>query len=151
MKIELTNEQFRELLIDVAIGVWIRESVYEDRGEEFMHISELEDYLVGFADKFGASDMVEDSEGKPMLNEDTTSHLIEDVIDEWKDTEFWDELVMQLGQRDFFRTLTKKQMRDMEAKGEGFPESIRKFYEKYAYEFEKHGIGRLEIVEPKSE
>lgn len=47
---------------------------------------------------------------------------------------------MQMGQRDFFGSLTEKQIRALEAKANGFPERIHKLYEKYQKEFAEHGI-----------
>lgn len=151
MNIELTNEQFRELLIDVAIGVYIRESACgeecEKEGEHACgNVREIEDLLLTFADKFGASDMVEKIEDELALSEEAET-IVEDIIEDYSDSDFWERLIILMGQRDFLKTVTEDELKQIEASSGNLPDRIQDYCEKYAEEFADHGISRLQVVE----
>jgi hypothetical protein len=147
LNIEFTNEQFRELLLNVEVGIQIREYVYEQRNDErWESMRELEEYFLKHAHKFGCDDMVEEIDGETVLNDENTEELIDDVIEEYGSREFWEDLITQLGQRDFARSLTEEQIQAMQDNPEKLHKQGEKFFRKYEEEFEKHGVERLEII-----
>ncbi|MFA5431746.1 MAG: hypothetical protein WC319_02560 [Candidatus Paceibacterota bacterium] len=58
MELNLTNEQFRDLLKSVVIGSYIRETYEEINSRDFSKVNDVQDYLLSVAKDFGASDMV---------------------------------------------------------------------------------------------
>lgn len=148
MNIELTNEQFKELLLNVEIGLHVRESVYTEKEDERAEsLRDLGKYLLGMADKFGCADMVCECEGEKHINDETTDEEIGAVIDEFLSRNFWDDLITELGQRDLGESLTEDQIKTLEEKPESICELGTKYFEKYEEEFEEYGVGRLRVVE----
>ncbi|MFA5838942.1 MAG: hypothetical protein WC849_03325 [Candidatus Paceibacterota bacterium] len=146
MKIELTKEQYKELLLLVLLGSWVRGGVADIRGEYSKEMDELEEHLLCEAKNFGLADSVEQFEGH-IVPSDRLSKEYEEIIEEYNDDEFWGGLSRRLGQRDFERTVTKEEKQYMKDNNGWFPERIHEIYEKYEKEFEKYGIDRLEIKE----
>lgn len=154
MKIEFSNEQFRELLVNVEIGLQVRESVCEQHEDEECKctcdcesIRGLQQYLLQFAEECGCGDMVEKVEDTLVINEETTCEQIEDVVEEFTSRAFWEELITELGQRDLAHDLPEKELDAVCDDFEAFREKTAPYFEKYEKEFEDHGIERLKIVE----
>ena len=78
---------------------------------------------------------------------DTLSHEYEEILDEYNDEQFWHELSLRLGQRDYEREATKEDAEYTEAHYGMLPEKVHKYYKKYDDEFEEYGIERLEVRE----
>ena len=146
MNIELTKKQYKELLLLVLLGSWVRGGVADLRGEYSKEMDELEEYLLGGAKNFDLGDLAEHFEGHIGAS-DKLSKEYEEVMEEYNDDEFWSQLSRRLGQRDFKRTVTKEEERHMKDNDGWFPERIHKIYEEYDKEFEEHSIDRLEIKE----
>ena len=146
MRLELTKEQFRELLKAVIIGVQIREAVAEGRDAPgWQKIRDIERYLLSLAGDFDSADMAE-----YFLNgwiaSDEASEELDEELEEYDNQEFWDRLYTTLGQRDFYRTITEEERKFIADNNGLFPERMHVLYKKYARELERHGIDRLEIV-----
>lgn len=150
MNIELTKEQYKELLLLVLLGSWVRGGVADMNGEYNKDMNELEKYLLSEAENFRLSDLAKQFMGHTVPS-DKLSEECEEIIDEYNDDEFWAQLSRRLGQKDFARTITKEEERYMKEKDGWFPERIHEIYDKYDKEFEKHGIDRLEIKEKKND
>ncbi|MBI1755077.1 hypothetical protein HYR65_02225 [Candidatus Azambacteria bacterium] len=146
MNIELTKEQYKELLLLVLLGSWVRGGVADMRGEYGKEMDELEEYLLREAKKFNCSDLAEYFEGH-IVPSDRLAKEYEKIIEEYNDDEFWSQLSTRLGQRDFEKTISKEEKQHMKDNNGRFPERIHTLYEEYDKEFEKHGIDRLEIKE----
>lgn len=147
MKLELSNQQFRELLKAVVVGVQIRESVGEEReAPGWEKIPDIEKHLLSVAKDFGAEDMAEWF-ANTWIPSDEVSDELDEEIEEYNNQEFWDRLYLDLAQRDFYRTMTKEEKKFISANDGLFPERMHELYRKYTKEFEKHGVGRIEIVE----
>jgi len=146
MELKLNNEQFRELLIDVVIGTYIREAVLDARGEDFEDVGKLQEYLLFVAKDFNAEDMVENFKGSLIPSEKVCEEYHDKNIEEYNDNEFWHRLETDLGKRDFLKTLTDEERKKIEKDG-WLPDRVNEFYDRYAKEFEKHGIERLYIKE----
>jgi len=147
MQLELTKEQFRELLKAVIIGVQIREAVAEEQDAPgWEKLRDIERYLLSAAKDFGNEDMAEYF-ADVWIPSDPISEGVEEELEEYKNQEFWERLHVGLAQRDFFRTVTKAEKKHMADDNSMFPKRMYQLYKKYAKELEKHGIDRLEIVE----
>ena len=66
-------------------------------------------------------------------------------IEEFEENTFWDELADRLADRDMLRKIGEKKLLSM-TREQRF-EAHFDFEGRYQQEFEKHGIGRLEIKE----
>lgn len=143
MKIEFTKGQYEELMLLISLGSWVRGAVADIDGEYNSKMDDLENYLAEQAKENGLDHLIEDFEGHVILG-DSISEKIEEMMGDYDDDVFWDELETRLGKRDFYRTITDEEKKEIE-KQEWLPERIHEIYGKYQKEFEKNGIERLEI------
>lgn len=146
MNIEFTNEQFRDLLFDVAFAGYIRASVCEEGDEDCANkMLGFEKYLAAYADKFGASDMVEKGEdGELTVSEDILNDMGE-ILQEFLEDRFWEGLMTRMAERDMLRTMSPEAFEKLIEKSEVPPKELADIVDKYSKEFEKHGVDRLEI------
>ncbi len=146
MKIELTKDELRQLLVLVMLGANVETTVLEMHGQPFSMAYTLEDKLLGLAADEGLSAVAErDPEGRPMPSRRLAGE-IERVMREYDDDTFWFKLETELGLRDFYETLDFKELRAIKEGDQPMPEAVYEFYEKYAEEFENYGADRLHIV-----
>ena len=145
MKIELTKEQYLNLLKLVYLGEWMANAHRtEDRIEKYENsLSQIFSY----AKEFGFNDYADDEEvgdnkiyPTRKFEEETDVHKLHEEYD--NDT-FWDELIDRLRDRDFFGSYGKEKIEKM-TQDEYF-NNLNKFADKWAEEFEKYDIGRLGI------
>ncbi len=146
MKIELSKEELRQLIVLTMLGANIETTVLEMHGQPFSLAYALEDKLLALAADEGLSAMAErTADGRPVPSRRLAGE-IERVMREYDDDTFWFKLETELGLRDFYETLDFKEMRAIKEGDEPMPESVHEFYEKYADEFEQYGADRLRIV-----
>lgn len=137
MKINFTKKQFETLIELVYAGHWILNS---HRNVEIEKYNEVEQLIYSFAKPFGLEHFIEfdkklDGYYPTLEFEDS----MEELIAEYDDRAFWDELVDRLALRD----LTKE---GIEGKSnEEIMERRIELEEKYEIEFEKHHLNRLKI------
>ena len=152
MKIDLTKEQYINLLemnhiVDSVLGIlgdiMPEKTKYKRKSEE---ITELEDYFISYVKDFGCEDVTEEFHGKTLLKDEIYEKL-QEIMDEYDDYVFWNELEVRMGKRDFERTKTEDEEKYMKEKDGWYPERIHEIYEKYRKEFEEHGVDRLKIKE----
>jgi len=144
MKIDLTEKQFKELLLLVSIGTYIKGAI-EDMKGKYYDEARVMGYLLGYAKEFGLEDMAEIFEGK-LIQSDKFSEKVDKMMDEYDEDEFWHRLVMYLGKRDFFRETTKEELAEIKKDEFGWlPKKIQEYYARYEKEFEGHGVERLGI------
>lgn len=149
MQLQLTDEQFKELVFLTMIGEYVRGGVLDSWGEyDPQKHNALMEYLLQEAAAVGRVDLVEKFEGH-LVPSDALSDEEEELMVEYNDDEFWSELSSRLGQRDFEASMTADEKREAEAKG-WLPERVQEFYEKYEKEFEEHGVERLRVIEESS-
>lgn len=149
MKLELTKEQYKDLLIAVVIGTYIRSAVDDSNGKDFRKVEEIEDYVLSVAKDFDSGDLIQNFEGHLMISDDLIEEYHEKYIEEYEQDFFWHELTTRLGQRDFAQNATEEEKRQVEANDGWLGGVIDKYYEKYEEEFEKRGIERLKIDKAK--
>ena len=145
MKIDFTKEQFRSLIRLVMLGTNVETAVLEERGQPFDHVYALEDYLLDKAHDFELDAMVEKVDGEMFPSKKLEADT-ERIMREYDDDTFWFKLETELGQRDFYETLSFKELRAIKEGQEPMPETVKEFYEKYAEEFDHHRADRLRIV-----
>ena len=147
MRIELTKEQFKEMLLAAMLYSWVRGGLVDSRGEDFKKYEELEKYLLKIAKDNELQDLVEEFHDH-LVPTDELAELEEEIMEEYDDDIFWHELVTRLGGRDFWRTVTPEERKTVEEKG-WLPERVSGIYEKYEKEFEERGLDRVRIDEEK--
>lgn len=144
MEIKLSKEQCRELLLNAMVGSFVRGGVADSRGEDWEDVDKINDYILSVAKEAGFNDLLQIFHGKIMPSDE----LIEEeeaIIDEYNDDQFWHELEMCLGQRDFEREKTEEDKKYIKEHDGWLPDKINNYYEKYEKEFEENGIMNLEI------
>jgi hypothetical protein len=145
MKIEFTKDQYKSLIRLVMLGTNVETSVLESRGEPYEKIYDLEDYLLARVEKFELDVLVE-KENDEIFPSKKLENDVDRIMREYDDDTFWFKLETELGQRDFYETLSFKDMRSIKEGEAPMPDGINEFYEKYADEFDCHRIDRLRIV-----
>ncbi len=150
MKINLTKKQYRDLLLTVLVGTYIRGGVDEQEGKDFRKVEEIERYLLSFAKDFDSEDLVEKFKGI-LIPSDTLSGEQERYIDEYEEEYFWHGLTTRLGQRDFEVNATDEERKKVEENDGWLWNVIDKYYKRYDDEFEKRGLERLVLMDVKTE
>lgn len=145
MKINLTKKQYRDLLLSVVIGTYIREGVDEQEGIDFRGVRDVEDYLISLAKDFDAEDLTQNFEGSLMISDELIEEYHERYIEAFEEESFWSTLVRLLGQRDYEQHATSAEREEVARRDGWFGGVIDKYYQKYEDEFETRGIERLTI------
>ncbi len=154
MKIDLTKEQYIRLLemnhiangvLGILGDIFPDETGYKEKSDK---ANELEDYFVNHAEEFDCKDITEEFYGKTLLK-DEIYEKIQEIMDEYDDYIFWNELEVRMGKRDFERSITEEDKKHIKENNGWYPERIQEIYDKYAEEFENYGIDRLEIKRDK--
>jgi hypothetical protein len=137
----------------VYLGNWLV-NANRDGSAENPHKKEyeaMEDYIFSFAKKFGLDEWVDDedaAEGKffptRFFEEETD---IQELIDEYNEETFWDELIDRLGYRDFYRHYSKDEIQKMTQDERA--EKLWELMDKWANEINEHGIERLKVDDNK--
>ncbi|MCC6275300.1 MAG: hypothetical protein IT569_05555 [Leptospiraceae bacterium] len=151
VNIELSDEQYRKLIEIVYLGRFLCDMVKidEEEGEnEFLDYEELEQYLLSFSEDANlGEDYVQFDE---VSGEYIPTGLFEEesgltqIIEDYDDAIFWEELTYKLSRRDFTIQYGEKNVQEM-----SLEEKIEKeqpFFERYSEEFFKHGIRNLQIL-----
>lgn len=144
MQLQLTDEQFKELVFLAMVGEYVRGGVLDSRGEyDPRKHAVLMEYLFEQAEAAGRTDLVERFKGY-IGPSDALSDAEEELMEEYNDDKFWSQLSARLGRRDFERDMTDAER--LEVKKEGWlPERVHEFYERYEKEFEEYGVDRLGV------
>lgn len=144
---KLTKEDFKELLLTIMAGIWVRSALTELRGEDFKNIEKWEEYFINMAKQLGYDELIETFHSKLIPHNDLALEN-EEEMSAYTDDVFWEELETRLGKRDFYKNATETELNEL-AKRQWFPEKVHKYYDKYRKEFEKYGIERLKIIKDK--
>ena len=139
-----SKTEVQELVKMVHMGAMIRSSVAESQGQDWKKLESFEQKIYQSIYEAGYTDIIVQFEGI-LLPNDIILKAAEQVQAEYNEEEFWHELMVQFGKRDFFRTATKQEKQYIE-EGGWLPERVHTYYEIYDEEFSEHGIERLEIT-----
>lgn len=147
MKIELDKKEFKNLILLVAIGEYIRGGLADERGEDFTYWEKIKEKILNIAKDNDMDEMIEDYKGRIIMSE-RLSNEVDRIIEDHNESEFWHLLEVRLGQRDFYREATEKELETIEDNHGILPYGkINNYYKKYEEEFEENGLERLEINE----
>lgn len=143
---DLSEAEFKEILLTFMVGVFVRAGVAETEGEDWQKIENQLDFFLDLAEELGFTDLMEYFEKHRIPSEDLNKEE-ERIMGLFVEDEFWEEVKVRLGQRDFFESLSKEEKeRLFKEKPFWLPDKINEFYDKYIKEFEKYGIERLKIA-----
>lgn len=143
--VHLPEGKFKRLVLLVELGTWVKERTAEIERKDLKRENELIDYLLGVAVDGGMTDIAErGKDGRPVLSK-ALEEEARRIMDLFGEDEMWGRLETMLGERDFYRFASDKEFAEIE-KNEGLlPERAHWYYEKYAREFDAHGVDRLVI------
>lgn len=147
MKIELTKEQYENLIKLIYLGNWMINAIRleEDRIKKY---DEIKQYLFSFAKKAGLEKYIEyDKKYNQFFptREFEENTDIEQYREDYDDDVFWQELSDRLGSRDFVKRCGIENIKKMDQKERFLKE--QEFIIRYEEELEKYGIDRLEIIQ----
>ena len=147
--IEFTQEQFKTLLKLAYLGNWMananRDGSSQDPHKE--EYEKMEDYLFLLAKKFGLEEWVDEEEavkGKfypTRFFEEGTD--VEELIDDYDEETFWDELIDRFGDRDFYRRYSQNEVKKM-TQEERFVK-LNECVDRWSDEILEHGIERMGV------
>jgi hypothetical protein len=146
MKIGLTNSECRRLIEMLFMAEWIMNAHKTEAPSPTDEYIQLEQKIYSLADRMGCQDLVEYDE---TLKEYFPTRLLEDgpamqYIDEYNNDTFWDELLERLVRRDMVRMFGAERLARMTLEERWQAEDPVR--EKYATEFERKGIDRVEVM-----
>lgn len=140
-KIELTSEEYKNLLRLVYLGHWMANS---HRDNPVVELDNVENLIYSYAKDFGCEDMVDvDSKLKRYYPSFELENEMDIYIQEYDDYSFWDELAWHLADRDFEKKFDPAHTLVMTT-----DEILREkdiIVEKYFNEFDKNGVENLFI------
>ncbi len=149
MKVEISKEEYLELLDLVHIASWVlvfHKTVPDPRIDKYDRITQK---LYALAKDMGYAGLINYDPGSRKYHpsktlEETTGTW--QLIDEFVDRSFWDELVIRFTERDAARTAgSYEQLNHLSHEERHALEDP--IEEKYSKEFDDNGIEHLEIVE----
>ena len=148
MKIEITKKEYRALLDIFHIADWVLHCFKDPEIPETEEYINLEQKFLALAEKMGFENLVEiDAETGtyfPTREYDETNVATDALVD-YDNESFWEELMERLAMRDLILKEGKEKVIAMDDEEKLVKtEDLR---EKYAAEFEKHGLSRLIIKE----
>jgi len=146
MKIDITKKEYRALLDIFHIADWVLHSYKMEEGPETEEYRNLEQKFFSFAQEMGFANLVEyDPELKkyfPTREYDETNVVMDAIVD-YDNESFWEELMERLATRDLIVKEGKEKVMAMD--DEERLVKTEKLRDKYAAEFERHGISRIII------
>jgi hypothetical protein len=137
--IELTSEQYKVLLKLVALGGWMGQGGVMGSDDAIEDIQQL---VLSYSKDFGMQDKVTyDKEIESFSPVDELNEEFANVIKEYEEENFWDQLIFRLSNRDA--------LRDMEEEGLSEEDAYARFeeyVEAYEDEFQEHDMDNVGIT-----
>ncbi len=157
MKINITNEQYKELIDMLALsngivgvlGDALSDKDYKMRSKK---TDDLENYFLQFAKDFGCSELTQKSEYKDkiILDDEYYENKIMPIMTDFEELATYESLSNELAWRDFREKHSEEEIKEMEKENGGYFGVVLYDYEKkYWNEFDKNGYKRLEIKQHK--
>lgn len=145
MKTNFTKEEYETLVEMLYIASWVISAFDVGPQPDKQKYDDLEQKVLSHAKDFGMGKDIElDKNLKKYFHsrEFEEGHTME-LIDEFQDETFWDELMNRLAERDLVESYTEKEIKKMDVW-----DRITKtdeFADKYGEEFEENGIINLRL------
>lgn len=137
--IELTSAQYKILLKLVALGGWMGQGGVMGSDDAIEDIQQL---VLSYSKDFGMQDKVTyDKEIESFSPVDELNEEFANVIKEYEEENFWDQLIFRLSNRDA--------LRDMEEEGLSEEDAYARFeeyVEAYEDEFQEHDMDNVGIT-----
>lgn len=146
MKIHLTKNEYRLLIEMLTMSEWVIHSHQLETSEEFKQHGNLFQKLLSYYKDFKCEDLVEHDKQDDKYYQtiiDDHQSPVNDLIKEYEDEVFWEELTNRLAKRDLINKHGRKKVSEMDPveRFEGISEMSEKYYE----EFSEHGVSHLNI------
>lgn len=142
MQIELEKEEYKKLLEMAFVGHWIMQESLMDEARDEEYGALVQKLFSRHADA-GLSDVVESgAEGDFYPKEDWEEEMIT-MIEDYNDSQFWDELAYQLADRDFRKECAEKGVEKVDR--EARFDRILELEDQYGDEFSENGVEHLII------
>ncbi len=149
MKFDITKEEYADLLDLFHIANWVLVSHKTEMDPRIEKYDAIIQKFYALAGEIERGDLIEydsvNRKYRPTRAFENTSRSLE-LIDEFVDHSFWDELIIRFAERDASRQAGGYEQLD-QLDHEGRHAVIDPIEKRYADEFNEHGIDRLEIVE----
>lgn len=153
MKINLSQQQYKDLIDSVAMANAIHELLSDavesdeiDFDELADRTRELQSYLLEFAGEFGMEEFTEEFDGKLVLSEEYEEEETDPIMDAFEEYILHNALPNLLAWRDFNRDYTEEEQDITEEEnGNFFGVELLPYEERYRNEFAEHGFNRLFI------
>ena len=146
MKIELTDEGFRDLITMIYLAEWVLHAHDVEVNPDTVQYTHIEQKLFKLALKHGMDDWVEYDDrhdfhypAKELAEGEARQH-----IDKYDNNTFWDELASRLATRDFARRYGSLEAA-WELPVERRLEEMFDIEDRYSEEFATHGLERIRI------
>ena len=137
--LELTENQYRILIKLIYLGKWMYDSY---RIEQDKEIENLEQHIFSLSEKFKTENLVYfNDEFKNYFPTRNLEDQIHDLVDQYNDYTFWEELIHRLARRDFINKFGEEIISEMDVKQ--ILEHEQPLIDKYEHELEKNGIDNL--------
>ena len=141
MKIEISKTQYKTLLKALFLANWVVNSCKTKRPDD--EFERLEQHILSQGKFFDLKNVeFDEKHGKYYHDMDFEQKTL-NLLDEFVDVSFWDELTERLAERDFFKAFGEDEIRKMSR-----DDRFTKFYEfadSYEAEFAEHGLDNLVI------
>ena len=137
VNLELTKEQYKELLKLVYLGDWVIDE------PENMVLNELVQTIFAQSKEIGLGKLMEHNKEMDLFmpSGDFEDEVV-DIVEDYEEDSFWDHLIYRLAERDLHVKLGKEaDAMSMEAK----IDMLDPLTEKYVKEFEAKGLENLMI------
>lgn len=148
MNINFTEKEYRLLLDAVYIADWVMTSHESDQESIDDQYQMLFQKIYSHAREMGCADLVEEEKEAnryyPSRMYEENSDVFE-WIEEYNAMSFWEELLERFTERDVLAEVPAEERDRLGA--EEYWRRAGPHEQRYAAEFEKHGIDRLEIVQ----
>lgn len=146
MKLNLTASEYRLLLDLVYLGEWMACARLEsDEHPRVKKYGPLVQKIYSYAAEAGCGELIErlreSGRLEPTRQFEEDDDLLE-VIHEYDQDSFWDELIDRLAERDVRAVTGDGQLPPFKE----YLDLAAPIEEKYAREFETHGLGRMQLV-----
>lgn len=153
MKINISKKQYHQLIQACDLTSSILGLLGDMVSDEYKKMSdeheEFEQYILQYAKEMGYEDKVDSYKDRLFLVDGGNTEF-DETLEDYDDYIFWSELETRLGKRDFFRTMTEAEKKEMDENNGWYPDRIHELYKKYGEEFQKHGLDRVEVNKDKS-
>ncbi len=145
MKIELSKEQYWDLLRVVSLGEFMANGLVIEDEDKDRGIASIYDFVLSLAKEFGYGEYVEHDKslgyhGTRLMDVEPSTQAF---IERYNEETFWEELEDHLADRDMARTMTPELWEMLSPK-----ERLEKRWSheiQWGKELEEYGIDRLEI------